>query len=390
SNYHRRAVFAAPLTGIPNDKYELTTEAWAVFGQGTWRPSAAVLEDRLSLTLGLRYTEEKKAIDQAYGGIISPLAPIPNGAPPPVYIGAVTYGTNGPVRTVSNDENFHNLSGTFTAAWQFTEDFNGFLRYATGYRSGGYNGELFDNGFDEETIEQWELGIKSDWWNRRLRINGSLWTYTYKDIQVSQIIVDQSGNTSTSITNAGEADRWGGELEMLVSPAEDLILGLSYSYIHGDFDKFPEVCTASSCIPGKNDAKRGASPSNQLLASADYVFARTDAVTFRGYLEVQWQDEWAESALWTGTYTIQPYPNKVDIPHIYPHQMMDERTLVNLRLSAEEIRLGDGVLKLSLWGKNLLDDDYPTFAINFGSLGPISEQYGEPLTYGLDISYEYF
>lgn len=388
SKYRRNAVFAAPLTGIPDERYELTTEAWAVFGQGTWRPSASVLEDRLSLTLGLRYTEEKKAIDQTYGGIISPLAPVsanPSVGGPP-WVAAVPYPFVGPNKSVSNDENFHNLSGTFTAAWQFTEDFNGFLRYATGYRSGGFNGELFDNGFDEETIEQWELGIKSDWWNRRLRINGSLWTYTYEDIQVSQVKVDASGSTSTSITNAGEADRWGGELEILVSPVEDLVLGLSYSYIHGDFDKFPEVCTANSCIPGKNAAKRGAAPGNQLLGSADYVFARTEAATVRGYLEVQWQDAWAESALWTGTYGQAPSAQ----PFIYPHQMMDERTVVNARFSIEDIKLGDGTLKLSLWGKNLLDDDYPTFAINFASLGPVMEQYGEPLTYGLDVTFEYF
>ena len=361
--YDRRAIFLAPLGGTSEQKYDYTTESLAAFGQATWRPQ--VLDDRLSLTAGLRYTEEDK--DIFYDYLNRPFGAPPSGIPAQAEL----------------QDNFYNVSGNVTAAYQVTDDINAFVRFATGYRSGGFNGEVFANSFEEETIEQWEIGVKSDWWDNRLRINGSLYTYDYDDLQVSQI--ETSGGTATSlIANAGKADRWGGELEILVAPAEDLIVGLSYAYVNGDFDEFPELCGTNvpqTCLDTTDAAKRGSAPGNQMSASADYVFARTSFGDIRGYLQASWQDEWFESALWTGNYAGEPF--------IYDHQVMDARTLVNARFSLENVKVGDGMLTFALWGKNLTNDDYPTFGINFGGLGIITEQYGPPRTYGLDVTYEY-
>ncbi|MEQ9395227.1 TonB-dependent receptor [Haliea sp.] len=361
--YDRRAVFLAPLGGTGLQNYDYTTESLAVFGQATWRPQ--VLDDRLSLTAGLRYTEEDKEIFYDY--LNRPFGAPPSGIPAQIEL----------------QENFYNVSGNVTAAYQLTDDINAFVRFATGYRSGGFNGEVFANPFEEETIEQWEIGIKSDWWDNRLRINGSLYTYVYDDLQVSQIET-KNGTATSLIANAGKADRWGGELEILAAPVEDLIVGLNYAYVHGHYDEFPELCGTNvpqTCLDTTDAAKRGSAPSNQLTASADYVFARTSFGDIRGYLQASWQDEWYESALWTGNYAGEPF--------IYDHQIMDERTLVNARFSLENVKAGDGLLTFALWGKNLTNDDYPTFGINFGGLGIITEQYGPPRTYGLDVTYEY-
>lgn len=361
--YDRAAVFAAPLSGNETQKYTTTTDAKAAFGQVTWTPEG--FDQRLALTAGLRYTEETKDIDYDYSAFNTPFNP-----------------AGVPRRQIYREQDFDNLSGTLTLAYQLTDDMNGFLRYATGYRSGGFNGEVLDNPYDEETIEQWEIGVKSDWWDRRLRINGSLYTYTYEDLQTSQIKTE-GGSTTSVIANAGEAERWGGELEVQVMPVEDLILSMSYAYVTGDFEKFPELCGPNgTCLRTDNRAKRGASPGNQLNLTADYVFARTSIGDVRGYLAVNWQDEWIESALWTNA-------NVNGEPVIYDHSVMDERTLVNGRLSLESVKVGDGMLSVSLWGKNLLDDDYPIYSINFGGLGLITEDYGPPRTYGVDIAYEY-
>ena len=72
-------------------------------------------------------------------------------------------------------------------------------------------------------------------------------------------------------------------------------------------------------------------------------------------------------------------------PVIYDHQVMDQRTVVNARLSLGPIPALNGSMSISLWGKNLTDADYPIYGINLGALGPITEQYGDPRTYGLDV-----
>jgi iron complex outermembrane receptor protein len=51
--------------------------------------------------------------------------------------------------------------------------------------------------------------------------------------------------------------------------------------------------------------------------------------------------------------------------------------------------VGDGSLRVSLWGKNLTDEEYRNWGIDFGSLGFAGDVYGEPRTYGLDVSYQY-
>lgn len=364
ASYNRSAIFVAPLSGAPTQNYDLSTEAAALYGQATWQPGW--LENRLSLTLGLRYTEEDKDIVWDYLAYSTPFA------------GEI------PRQIVENEESFDNLSGNFTAAFQATDDVNLFLRYATGYRSGGFNGEQIGTpAFNEETVEQWELGVKSDWWDGHLRINGSLYTYVWEDIQLAN--TDSSGGVATTrIINAGEADRWGGELEVLVAPVEDLVLGLSYAYINGDFDKFPDVCgtdVPQTCIDGVSTAVRPYSPSNQLSLTADYRFAETAYGDFTGFIRVNWQDEWYENALWNGVVDGQPVA--------YPSTGMDERTLVGARLNLENIPVGDAMMRVSLFGENLTDDDYPVYSINFGALGLISEQYGPPRTWGLELSYEY-
>ncbi|TXS92780.1 TonB-dependent receptor plug domain-containing protein [Parahaliea maris] len=360
--YRRNAIFAAPLNGAGSQYYDNATEAWASFAQTTWTPGW--LEDHIALTFGIRYTEEDKSIDYDYGAYDTPFSSVP-------------------AQAISRDESFSNVSGNFTLAYQVTDDFNTFLRYATGYRSGGFNGEVYDNAYDEETIEQYEIGFKTDWWDKRLRVNGSLYAYTYEDLQVSQIKTD-SGAATSQITNAGETERWGGELEMMVSPLEDLVLGLTYSYVDGDFEKFPDVCgtnVPTTCLSGVDNAQRGASPDHQVSVSADYLFARTGFGDITGYIQANWQSDWVETALWSGVVGGDPV--------IYDHLGMDERTIVNARLNLEGIPLGDGNLRFTLWGRNLTDDDYPTFGINLGSLGLLTEQYGAPRTYGLEVTYDY-
>ncbi|HBM84313.1 MAG TPA: TonB-dependent receptor [Halieaceae bacterium] len=364
AEYSRRAIFVAPISGAPTQNYALSTEAAAVYGQATWQPGW--LQDRLSLTFGLRYTEEDKDIIWDYLAYSTPFA------------GQI------PRQTQANAESFDNLSGNFTAAFQATDDINAFLRYATGYRSGGFNGEQIGTpSFNEETVEQWEIGLKSDWWDGRLRINGSLYTYVWEDIQLAN--TDSSGGSATTrIINAGEADRWGGELEVLAAPIDNLVLGLSYAYIHGDFDKFPDVCGTAvpqSCIDGVSSALRPYSPSNQLNLTADYTFAETAYGDVTGFIRVNWQDEWYENALWNGVVDGQPV--------VYPSAVMDERMVVGARLSLENIKVGDAMMRVTLFGENLTDDDYPVYSINFGALGLISEQYGAPRTWGVELAYDY-
>ncbi len=366
----RRAYFSAPLAGLQPQSYENSTDSLAFYANGSYRVPA--LDDRLAVTAGVRYTEEEKGIDYDYGAYQTPFGSVP-------------------AQALSRERNFHNLSFDSSVSYRFTDGINGFVRYADAYRSGGFNGEIFNNTFDEETIEQFEVGIKSEWLDQRLRVNASWYTYEGTDLQVSVIRV--ANNTATSsVVNAGETSRWGTDLEVLAAPIDDLTLGLGWSYISGDFDKFPPTCTGATppvCLNTNNLAKSPA-PDNQVSATMDYTFARTDMGAFGLYLQYNYQDESGTAPITTGLVSANVnVPGSPQVPYEYARQILPSRNLVNARLSWSEIPIGNESLRLTLWGRNLLDEDINVYGINFAALGLYTEQFIEPLTFGIEVAYEF-
>ncbi len=379
--FRDRRFAAQPIAGINSVNYDLETEAWAVYGQTTIRPEMEIFDDRLSITLGLRYTEEKKDVKYLYENAGSPILPGPfprTFRTNPNYTGELmpTAGQN----DVKDDAQFSNTSGNATVAYDLGEATNVYLRYATGYRSGGFNGEVFDDLFDEETIETLELGFKSDVIPGVLRVNGAVFGYTFDDQQVSQIEVNAAGQTTSFIGNAGKSERWGAEVEAQWLPTDDLMISLTYSHMDGDFEKFATLEGPTTTINTDNLAKR-TSPDNMASGIVDWVFARTDWAEFIAHTEVYWQSKSYASALWSGTYNNEPY--------VFDQIELDQRTIVNMRLGMENVEVGDGYLRAGIWAKNLMDEDYNTFGINFASLGPITNQYGVGTTFGIDVTYEF-
>ena len=80
----------------------------------------------------------------------------------------------------------------------------------------------------------------------------------------------------------------------------------------------------------------------------DWVFLRTDWAEFIAHTEVFWQSEGYAAALWSGTYSGEPY--------VFPNIEVEDRTMVNMRLGMEGIQVGDGTLRAGIWAKNLLDE----------------------------------
>ncbi len=381
---------ASPLGGPLAADYDVETEADAFYTQFTWTPP--ILDDRLAITLGYRHTEETKRVTYRY---LDDGAASGNG----LFSGSqLTLGVNLdytgeliPMPTFGDKfaQDFSNDSGGVTLAYQFTDDTNVFLRWSTGYRSGGYNGDIYDNPVEEETLEQWELGVKSDVLPGKLRVNASIFSYVFDDMQVAMIKVSDSGQPNSFTGNAGKAERWGSELELQWSPLDNLLLSASWAHLDGDFDKYPAQCGTGAyldvCINTNDLAKRTNAPKDQLSLVGDWVFASTDWADFMAHLELFWQDESYASPLWATTYDL----GDGGYPYIQDYIVLKDRLIVNARIGIENVELSNGTLRTALWVRNLTDEEYGTAGINFASLGPITTQYGEPLTWGMDVSWEF-
>ncbi len=377
-----------PISSSTANAYENGTTAKSAFFEGTWRPSA---ESRFSITAGLRYTKEEKDITYQYRASTNPFGffgPV-FGVPPFVtYVPNADWESQPEVPGIYGrqfNKSFSNTSGKLSLSYQLTDTILGYATYSTGYRSGGFNGEAFNSvedtadQFDEETIENFELGIKMNLMDNRLRLNASYYDYSYEDLQVSTLLAKEDGSVTSKTSNAGSADRDGFELEIAALPHENLMLSLNYSKFSGDYSEYPPIFGGGTIIPTTDLAKNPNIPDNQIAFNMDWRMLQTNVGELSLNVNGVWQEETQPISINTAVYN--------DIyPVVFEQLPNNERTLLNARLVFAGISMGRAVADIALWGRNLLNEDYRQFSFNYGpALGLNVAQFGDPRTYGLEL-----
>jgi iron complex outermembrane receptor protein len=205
---------------------ERTTESIGLFGEvGT------TLWERLDLLAGLRYTHDDVTSEdesELFALVLDPADP------------------NFPGQSLERDTegsiSFDDVSPRFAATYRITETTNVYATVARGYKAGGFNeNQLRGNPtFDEESLWNYELGLKSHVFNRRLRVNVTAFWMDWTDLQVNT--VDFTTGTAVFDTqNAAEADNAGVEAEVLAFPVEGLKIGGGLGYLDATFDSFPNA-----------------------------------------------------------------------------------------------------------------------------------------------------
>ena len=406
SSFRNHRIASFPLATSDTSSHDVAAEATSVYGQFTYRASE---ESKVAITAGLRYTEETKDVTYLWRGYNSNFI---NMFYPKLLTGNAAaynlndnYVTNEQAETLPEragiygrkfSEDFSNLSGRLTVQYDLSDDANIYATYSTGYRSGGFNGDYFDqvndsaDAFNEEEIESMELGYKSMFWDGRAQLNAALYSYDYTDLQVSTVLTEGSKVTS-AIANAGSASRDGVEMSLRVAPTDNLLVSLAWSHINGDFDEYPAVygspTDGAAVLPLNNVAQRAMVPDDSFNLGVDWNIMESGSNLLALSISAAYQDETVSIPVSTAVYNTNANPAP-DTPVAYAQMPNNERTIVNARLSWTKA-LQDSNVVIALWGKNLLDEDYRNFGFNYGdALGLNLHQYGEPATFGLDFTWE--
>ena len=349
--------------GAPLFNYGGPTESWAVYGQFKYS-----LSEKLDLTVGIRYTEDDKEAWLRNGTILR----------------------NEGIPLVKSASDWDNLSPSINLKYQWSDEIGTYVSFSQGYRSGGFNPRAstsasFSAPYDEETVDSYEFGIKSEWLDNRLRVNAAVYYYEYSDRQVAQFSAGAGGASST-IVNAGESEAKGFELEVAAMPLAGLLLQLTYSYLDYEYVEFvttPQDPVTGLPIPNPDGADEDGNV--DLADSAKLNYAPKT------------------SASLAATYSFEPFSwgaltARIDaayVDEIYHHPILnlyssrDEQTRVNVHVTLSDIALGNGSLELAAWGKNITDEEHREFGINFGALGFSVNTYQEMASWGLDLTYRY-
>ena len=338
----------------------------ALFGTVTVRPT-----DALSLTGGLRYTKDRKVYTYFRS---NPDGTIPGTASSPCPAGPPFFAPNCIL------QGLFNVPGLFEGDrfdWRIVGDYrfsDSLLAYAsvsTGFKGGGVNPRPFvadqADPFNPETLTTYEVGFKSDFLDRRVRLNGAVFLNKYNNIILGQLICPDSVLPSPCLKpqNIGSADVKGLELETTIIPVDGLSIDGSLSLL--DFEYTSPVDAAGNLVGS--------------AINGNNITPYTPELTYS--FGIQYDHEMASGTLsgrFDGSYQDDVFTNSENTSW----SRVDGRFLANARLS---YTTGDEAWRVSLEVQNLFDKYYflSKSDATANSLGIVSGVPGLPRTWSLAV-----
>ncbi|QFU75491.1 TonB-dependent receptor [Halioglobus maricola] len=340
----------ALAVNIRAEDNRIENRAMAVYSQATWP-----LSERWHLSVGWRYSRDKREASRLFR-----------------QDNYVDFGdfVLGPFESIdfasTAEEDFDNHAFSFIAEYDWNDNTRLYGKLVEAYKSGGFNTrdpspEYFAEGFDEEINRTAEVGVKAEWLERALRLNAALFYSDIEDMQLNFLLPNSISDTR--VFNSGSAKLSGVELELTTFLSANLLARLSYAYLDTDIDDISDPFTGAARSFYFDNA-----PNNSASFGVDYRLAQTG---------------WGEWALHlNGSYVDARKKQDANL-------RMDAYSLLGARLSLNSIPMPAGELTVSAWLKNALDEEYVTFSIDNLPHASRAIYWGEPRSWGLDISYSY-
>jgi iron complex outermembrane receptor protein len=230
-----------------------TSVSKALFAEGNIQ-----LTDATALTVGARMTKDEKDWIGRQQVFVQQL-PSPTGDFDPAFtweqLGDLMKAANFsayPFGVVKDSHSWQKPTYRVTLSQQFNPDVFGYVNYSHGFRAGGYNDQAGTTGLpitpDEKTptnpeeADSFELGLKNELLDRRLRLNVAAFYVKYKDA-IRQVVVPVTNangerGQETLFRNAAKMTNYGIESDLTAQLAENLVLHVPLSYQHCEYDEF--------------------------------------------------------------------------------------------------------------------------------------------------------
>jgi iron complex outermembrane receptor protein len=333
-------LFGGVVAGDFVADFENDSESWALFGQGSYD-----ITDKLTATLGGRWTKENKSID------MSQLVDIGGGV-------LIELWNNTDLEAVGTATNptFEDFTPHVSLKYQFSDDTMTYLSYSEGFKSGGWNGRATDprdfNLIEAEYVDAYEVGFKTELWDNHIRINTALFYNEYTDFIVTALNPDTGGFVTI---NAATTNISGVEVELTASPTAQLDLYASIGLLSNKYDNLNENVVFSI----ENEVKRTPEKTAQ-IGFVYFVELDSGELTLTG--DYSYQDEYYGGA-----------GNTVA-------ELSESTSLVYAAVSYTS---ESGEYKITLACANCTDEQYHHSTLDFSALGFATQFPGAPRTYTL-------
>jgi len=336
----------------------ITTLALAGYGQAIYD-----VTDRLHFTAGLRYSTERKEFKASQQNFVRGDT---------IFAPAVAVEVLPGFGTTS--ERFGKWTPLFSLSYDATDDALLYATFSRGFKSGGFNGRPNANvpasllPFEQEILDNYEIGLKASWLDNRLVTNVSLFYGIYDDIQQTILSSSPQGDFASRVANAGEAVIRGAELEVRAVPVPGLDLSVGLGFTDADYREFDDIVQGpnNEDIPvNRRDEEFFNTPNFSATISAAYTMYDMGPLgDVTGRLN------------WYHQNTVNFGPSSDTLQQGTYGLLSGQLTLA----------LPDGRTEIAIFGENLLDRRYVNSGINFERGFATSFAYfGAPRMYGVEI-----
>jgi iron complex outermembrane receptor protein len=363
-------------------EFNLLTTSHSVFGKLDWH-----INDKLTASVGTRWTTEDKEIDaqittdapysaidfsDATDPLVQSLASAhPFGALAPVYAGAVQLFR--PVSDFYEKRSEQEPTGEFIISYKYSDDVSLYASGKRGYKAGGFNVGAGSGGadFDKELADAWEVGAKIRALDNNLQLNVAAFSQRLRDFQSNAF-----NGTTFVLTNAGEIQIDGFEFDALYAPTSNLFLSLAGSYLDHEYTSYvggPQIVqpAGSPSLPPVQDLSGtplSGVPDWTLSSSINYV---KSFGAVEGFANL--------AARYRGSRNVTSERN--------PIADQDSYVTANATIG---IRDTEGLWTVTLWGKNITDEEYTDGLFNSViQAGSFNAYPGDPRTYGVTLRLQY-
>ena len=219
-----------PPQGLLNNITNQRSNSLAMYAEGSFK-----IIPSLTLTLGGRYTLDHKRFQTLIAT-----------APGTFSGGEVTCTSSLSVPGYANcraSKDWEKFTPRAILAWQASDDINLYGSYSKGYKAGGFNGRAASGSsvgpFEPENVEAYEIGAKTQFWDRRIRFNVAAFRNNYSNLQVEVVRATTGGSgQETVVNNAASARTQGLEFEFTAAPARGLTVNANLGYLDAKYRDF--------------------------------------------------------------------------------------------------------------------------------------------------------
>lgn len=349
------------------------SESYAIYAQGSYD-----ITEKLSMTLGARYTKEEKDATVYNGVTFATIYPESNWVPG--YIRDEEAINASIPKVLDDSESWSRFTPKVGVEYQYSNDMMLFASYSQGFKSGTFNprATTAEPSVDPEVVDSYEMGIKSEW-NDNLRVNATVFMLDHKDRQFISVVPNEDPSVlDQRLGNIGKSEATGAEIEIQYAATDALNLFVTVGLIDADFE---EVLTWDG--------------TKFVDISDTYTITNTPDTTANIGFSYDFSNSLGDFVL-NGNYY---YRSDYDLAVTNNLLSQDGYGLVNLGLNWYS---NDGNWQASLHWKNITDEEYlvgnyafvtpqddGSYTPGLGGDNTLIGYYGDPQTIALTVGYTF-